>query len=121
MSDKFILQGIEIFGYHGDLPEERKLGQKFLVEIELNLDLAVAGRSDNLADTVNYVKILELTEKIVGGEAKNLIEAVAEELAEKILADFDKVESVKVILHKPNAPIKIKYADAAVEIFRRRG
>lgn len=104
-----------------DLPRGNFFLQKFLIDVELNLDLAVAGRSDELADAVNYVKILELTEKIVGGEAKNLIEAVAEELAEKILAEFAKVESVKVILHKPNAPIKIKYADAAVEIFRRRG
>ena len=121
MSDKFILSGIEIFGYHGDLPEERKLGQKFLVDLELNLDLSVAGKSDELSDTVDYPQILALTEKIVGGEPKNLIEAVAEELAEKILADFPIVEGVKVVLHKPNAPLKIKYLDAAVEIFRQRG
>ena len=121
MSDKFILTGIEIFGYHGDLPEERKLGQKFLVDLELNLDLSIAGKSDELSDTVDYPKILELTEKIVGGEPKNLIEAVAEELAEKILANFKIVESVKVVLHKPNAPLKIKYLDAAVSIFRQRG
>ena len=120
MRDKFILTGIEIFGHHGDLPEERKLGQKFLVDLEMNLDLSVAGKSDDLSDTVDYSKILELTEKIVGGEPKNLIEAVAEEIAKKILLDFPKVESVKVVSHKPNAPLKIKYLDAAVEIFRER-
>lgn len=121
MSDKFILTGIEIFGHHGDLPEEKKLGQKFLIDLELNLDLSVAGKSDALEDTVDYPKILALTEKIIGGESKNLIETVAEELAEKILADFPKVEGVKVVLHKPYAPLKIKYLDAAVEIFRSRG
>ena len=60
MSDKFILTGIEIFGYHGDLPEERKLGQKFLVDLELNLDLSIAGKSDELSDTVDYPQILAL-------------------------------------------------------------
>lgn len=121
MSDKFILTGIEIFGYHGDLPEEKKLGQKFVVDLELNLDLSKAGKSDQLSDTVDYPQILSVVEKIVGGEPKNLIEAVAEEIAEKILRYFDKVESLKVTLHKPFAPLKIKYSDAAVSIFRQRG
>ena len=120
MSDKFILTGIEIFGHHGDLPEERKLGQKFLVDLELNLDLSVAGKSDELSDTVDYPKVLEITEKIVAGKPKNLIETVAEEIAENILKNFPKVESVKVVLHKPHAPLKIKYSDAAVSIFRQR-
>ena len=120
MNDKLILTGIEIFGYHGDLPEERKLGQKFLIDLELNLDLSVAGKSDKLSDTADYTKILELTEKVVGGKPKNLIEAVAEELAEKILQNFPNVESLKIILHKPNAPLKIKYLDVAVSIFRQR-
>lgn len=120
MNDKFILTGIEIFGYHGDLPEERKLGQKFLVDLELNLDLSIAGKSDELADTVDYPQILKTVEKIVGGEPKKLIEAVAEEIAEDILKNFPKVESVKVTLHKPNAPLKIKYLDAAVSIQRQR-
>ena len=121
MQDKFILTGIEIFGHHGDLPEEKKLGQKFVVDLELNLDLSVAGKSDQLSDTVDYPAVLAVVEKIVGGEPKNLIEAVAEEIAEKILRDFDKVESLQVTLHKPFAPLKIKYADAAVSIFRKRG
>lgn len=121
MSDKIILTGIEIFGYHGDLPEERKLGQKFFVDLELNLDLSKAGNSDELSDTVDYPKILEEVEKIVGGEPKNLIETVAENIAKKILNDFDKVESLQVTLHKPFAPLKIKYSDVAVSIFRKRG
>lgn len=120
MNDKIILTGIEIFGYHGDLPEERKLGQKFLIDLELNLDLSKAGKSDELADTVDYPKILSEVEKIVGGESKNLIETVAEEIAENILKNFDKVQSLKVTLHKPFAPLKIKYSDFAVEIFRSR-
>jgi len=120
MNDKFILNGIEVFGYHGDLPEERKLGQKFLVDLELNLDLSKAGISDELSDTVDYPKILAEVEKIVGGKPKNLIETVAETIAKKILQDFELIESLQVTVHKPFAPLKIKYSDAAVSIFRKR-
>ena len=94
MSDKIILTGIEIFGRHGCSIEEQTLGQKFYVDVELNLDLSKAGRSDNFDDTVDYVKILELVEKIVGGTPRRLIETVAEEIAEKILADFEIIEGV---------------------------
>ena len=120
MSDKIILTGIEIFGRHGCSIEEQTLGQKFYVDVELNLDLSKAGRSDNFDDTVDYVKILELVEKIVGGTPRRLIETVAEEIAEKILADFEIIEGVTVTLHKPNAPLKFTYVDAAVKIYRAR-
>lgn len=120
MNDKMILTGIEVFGYHGCSVEEQTLGQKFYVDIELNLDLSKAGRSDDYADTVDYVEILSCVEEIVGGPARRLIEKVAEDIAEKILSDFDKVESVTVTLHKPNAPLKFTYVDAAVKIFRKR-
>ena len=120
MKDKIILTGIEIYGYHGCSVEEQKLGQKFYVDVALNLDLSKVGISDDYADTVDYVKILELAEKIVGGTPRRLIETVAEELATKILADFEIVEGVTITLHKPNAPLTMTYADAAVKIFRAR-
>ena len=120
MSDKIILTAIEVFGRHGCSVEEQKLGQKFYVDVELNLDLSKAGQSDDYADTVDYVKILECVEEIVGGTPRRLIETVAEEIAAKILNDFEIVDAVKIILHKPNAPLKFTYADAAVEIFRKR-
>ena len=120
MSDKIILRGIEIFGRHGCSIEEQKLGQNFIVDLELNLDLKKSGKSDELSDTVDYSKILFEVEKIVGGTPKKLIETVAEEIAENILKNFEKIESVKVSLHKPFAPLPIKYIDATVEIFRKR-
>lgn len=120
MSDKMILTGIEVFGYHGCSVEEQKLGQKFYVDVELNLNLSKAGLSDDYADTVDYVKILQCIQDIVGGTPRRLIESVAEELAQKILADFVQIDGVKITLHKPNAPLKFTYSDAAVEIYRTR-
>ena len=120
MSDKIILTGIEIFGHHGCTDAEQKLGQKFYVDLELNLDLSKAGRSDSYDDTVDYSQVILLVEKIVGGTARNLIETVAVELAEKILAEFERVDSLTLTLHKPHAPLPMTYADAAVKIFRER-
>lgn len=120
MNDKIILTGIEIFGHHGCGEEERRRGQIFKVDLELSLDLSEAGKSDDLQQTVDYAAILFDVEKIVGGSPRNLIETVAEELAEKILLSYQKVISVKIVLHKPDAPLPIKYFDAAVEIFRER-
>ena len=120
MSDKIILTGIEIFGHHGCTDAEQKLGQKFYVDLELNLNLATAGKSDDLNDSIDYVKIIELVKKIVGGTPRRLIETVAENLAEEILKNFNRVESLTLTLHKPNAPLPMTYADAAVKIFRAR-
>jgi len=120
VSDKMILTGIEVFGYHGCTIEEQKLGQKFLVDVELDLDLSKSGKSDELSDTVDYSKVIAQVEKIVGGKPRILIETVAEEIAEKILADFELVEGVTITLHKPNAPLNFKYVDAAIKIYRKR-
>ena len=120
MSDKIILTGIEIFGRHGCTIEEQKLGQKFYVDLELNLDLSKAGKSDSYEDTVDYAQVISLVEKIVSGTPRRLIETVAEELATKILSEFEKIDSLTLTLHKPNAPLPMTYKDAAVKIFRTR-
>lgn len=120
MSDKIILTGIEIFGHHGCTIEEQKLGQKFYVDLELNLDLSKAGHSDDYADTVDYSQVIKLVEEIVSGTPRRLIETVAEELAAKILAEFERVESLTLTLHKPHAPLPMTYSDAAVKIYRAR-
>ena len=119
-SDKIILTAIEVFGHHGCTIEEQKLGQKFYVDLELNLDLSKSGFSDDYADTVDYSQVIKLVEEIVGGKPRRLIEAVAEDLASQILKEFERVESVKVTLHKPHAPLPMTYADAAVTIYRER-
>ena len=118
MNDKIIISGIEIYGHHGCTIEEQTRGQIIKVDLEIFLDLAVAGKTDNLAVTVDYSKILFDVEKIVAGKSRKLIETVAEEIAEKVLS-YEKVEAVKVILHKPFANLPINYSDVAVEIFRK--
>ena len=120
MSDKMILKGIEVYGHHGCTIEERRLGQKFIVDVELDFDFGDAALYDDIENTVDYVKVLEIVEEVVGGEKTyNLIETLAEEIADKIQVEIDTVlDGVKVTIHKPHSPIRFKVQDVAVEIYR---
>lgn len=118
--DKIILTGISVFGRHGCMPEEREHGQIFKVDVELNLDLSKSGKSDDVSQTVDYAQVLFIVENIVAGTPRTLIETVAEEIAATLLRKFALIENLRVVVHKPDAPLPIKYADVAVDIFRSR-
>ena len=116
MSDQILLTGMKFFGHHGCSAEERALGQIVIVDVELNLDLSKAGKSDELNDTVDYVAVFDEI-KIIAEGSYALIETVAENIADKILSRFTLVETVKVTLRKA-APVEIGDFDAAVSITR---
>ncbi|MCY4367518.1 MAG: dihydroneopterin aldolase [Chloroflexi bacterium] len=119
-SDQIILQGMRFYGYHGVNPEEKILGQTYIVDLEAKLDLTRPGNSDDLEDTVSYSHIYRSTKAIVEGESRNLLEALAQSIADRTLADFP-VEAVSVTVKKPNPPIKGSFIEhAAVRIYRRR-
>ncbi len=120
MMDKIRLHRMQFYGYHGVLPEEKKLGQRFFVELELFLDLQRAGKSDALDESIDYSKVYELVQDIVEGEPKNLIEAVAESIAEKLLQSFHPLEACRVIVIKPDPPINGHYDSVSVEMYREK-
>ncbi len=118
-SDRIVLTGLTFYGYHGVNPEERVLGQRFVVDVALDLDLRPAGESDDLAKTVSYARIYRLVREVVEGPPRNLLEAVAEEIARGVLGEPG-ARGVHVRVAKPWAPIKGSTAGtAAVEIHRR--
>ena len=117
--DRLQLAGIEVFAHHGVLPEEKQIGQRFLLDLDLELDLRSAGTTDDLADTVDYGGLAERVHELVAGHRWNLIEKVAEETAALVLS-LPAVKAVKVTVHKPNAPIAVDFADVSVTIDRRR-
>lgn len=120
-SDQIILQGMRFYGYHGVNPEEKSQGQTYIVDLEAELDLTRPGHSDNLDDTVSYTHIYRATKAIVEGRSHNLLESLAQTIADRALADFP-LESVTVTVKKPNPPIKDSFIEhAAVRIHRRRG
>jgi 7,8-dihydroneopterin aldolase/epimerase/oxygenase len=117
--DRIILTGLEVFGHHGALPHERELGQRFVVDLALDLDLAPAARSDALADTVDYGRLAARVAEVVGGDPHDLIETVAGRVADVCLRD-DRVAAVEVTIRKPNAPLPVVAREVAVTLRRMR-
>ena len=112
-TDEILLEGMRFYAFHGVNPEERALGQRFTVDVALAVDLRRAGHSDDLADTVSYSAVYKLVRRIVEGEPRDLIEAVAESIAVEILAGFPPVQRVIVTVRKPEVPMKGSMLDAA--------
>jgi dihydroneopterin aldolase len=105
MTDRIRLNDMVFYGYHGVLPEERALGQRFVVDVEMRLDLQPAGLSDDLTQTVNYAEVYSTARDVVTGPPCQLIETVAQRIADRVLADHTAVEAVVVRIRKPEVPI----------------
>ncbi|XP_010557982.1 PREDICTED: dihydroneopterin aldolase 2 [Tarenaya hassleriana] len=119
--DKLILRGLKFYGYHGAIPEERTLGQMFMLDIDAWTSLRKAGESDSLTDTISYVDIYSIAKEVVEGTPKNLLEAVAELIATKTLKAFPPITAVRVKLWKPNVALVQGHIDfLGVEIVRYR-
>ncbi|MDN5344767.1 MAG: 7,8-dihydroneopterin aldolase/epimerase/oxygenase [Clostridia bacterium] len=117
--DKIILDGMEFYAFHGCYPAEQELGQPFVVDIELFLDLAPAGCSDALEASIDYSQVYHLVQEITTGRPFKLLEALAEAIAAGILAAFP-VAEVMVRVKKPRAPLPGRFNYVAVEIRRSR-
>jgi dihydroneopterin aldolase len=119
--DRIILEGMVFHGRHGVLPAERELGQPFVVDVELGLDLGPAGLSDDLAKTVDYGEVHRLAKQVVEGGPADLTETVAERIANATLEEHPLVEVVRVKVKKPNVRLgDTVLAGSAVQIVRRR-
>jgi dihydroneopterin aldolase len=118
--DRIILEGMQFYGFHGANPEERALGQAYVVDLAVELDLNEPGASDRLEDTVSYTRLYRAVRGVLEGESKNLLEATAQAIARLVLAEFP-VDAVHVCLKKPRPPIRGSVIDnASVEIYRVR-
>jgi dihydroneopterin aldolase len=113
------LEGMVFYGLHGVDPAEKTLGQRFTVDVALQRNLRKPGRSDDLHDTVNYAHVYRIAKQVMEGPSKNLIEALAEEIARRIAESCNGVETIRVRVRKPEVPIKGSVlAAATVEIER---
>lgn len=116
--DKLIINGVELFGYHGVNEEEKRLGQKFIIDVVLTLDLREAAHTDNLEKTINYAKLCDEIEEEFTRVTYDLIEKAAHELAHFILLRYHQVLSVTLTLKKPWAPVKRVLNYPAIEVTR---
>lgn len=118
--DKILITGISAKGFHGVLPEERSVGQVFVVDCEVHLPLSAASKSDELSKTINYAELSLLIREIIEGPPFNLIEALAGKIADVIIKRYRKAQKVIVTVHKPQAPIPVDFLDVAVVVERKR-
>lgn len=118
--DKIFVNQMEFYGYHGVFPEETRLGQRFVVDLMVLVDLRKAGETDELEHSVNYGELYQVCKEVVEGKPYKLVESVAEKIAETVLKQFTLVTEVTIKVIKPDPPIPGHYRSVAVEITRRR-
>lgn len=115
--DKLILAGMQFYGRHGVFAEEKAMGQKFVIDVELCLSLKKAGSTDDISLTPNYADIYAIVRNITTQRSFNLIETLAENIAQEILNNY-RVDEVKVRVRKPHAPISGIFDYMGCEIVR---
>lgn len=119
MNDRIEIKGIEVYAKHGVLEHEREKAQVFRVDVSVHTDLAIAGDSDDLADTLDYSELALEVREVVGAESHKLIETIAARVAESVLS-HPQVSRAVVTVHKPQAPIDLAFDDVSVTIDRHR-
>jgi len=117
--DKMYIRNLKIFANHGVMPEEKRLGQLFVLSMELDLDLKKAGRSREISDTVHYGELCEAVSREFVRETYDLIETAALNIAEFILREYPLIRGVKVFLQKPWAPVKMQLDTIEIMVERR--
>ena len=118
--DKIRIEHLEVYAYHGVYEAEKEEGQRFLLSAELFLDVEKAAGADDLAQTVSYADAALFMEKRVKEGCFDLIESVAEDLAEGLLLQFPSLTAVTVTVNKPEAPIPVKFQSVGVTVSRKR-
>jgi dihydroneopterin aldolase len=119
--DTIFVTGLLIHARHGVMAHESKVGQRFVIDLELSLDLTDAVQSDKLADSVSYSAIVDTAMRVFTTRNYKLIEAAGGAVADAILKNFPKANAIKVTVRKPHAPIAAIFGDAGVIIVRSRG
>jgi dihydroneopterin aldolase len=117
--DRVTLRGLRVRGHHGVFEHERRDGQDFVVDLALGLDTRPAAAGDDLTRTVHYGVLAEQVAAVVAGEPVDLIETLAQRIADTCLG-HEVVDEVEVTVHKPDAPITVPFDDVTVTITRRR-
>ena len=120
MSDQVFVSGLVIHAHHGVMEHEAKVGQRFVLDLELSLDLAGAARSDKLIDTVSYAAIVDTASRAFTAHSYKLVETAAGAVADALLDAFTRVSSVRVTVRKPHAPIAAIFVDVGVTLTRHR-
>nr|WP_317412445.1 dihydroneopterin aldolase [uncultured Solibaculum sp.] len=118
--DRIRITGLRVFAYHGVLDREQEEGQPFVLDLILGVNLKRPGYTDRVEDTINYAEACQAVQEAMTGCKYRLIERAAQEVASRLLKQYESLEEITVILKKPRAPIPADFDTVAVEITRRR-
>lgn len=117
--DVIRIRGLHVRGFHGVHEHERREGQDFLIDAEVWLDARPAAASDDIADTVHYGHLMRALADVAEGEPVDLLETLAERLAAAVFA-FPGPRAARITVHKPQAPVPLRFEDVAVSVLRFR-
>ncbi|MDO8878534.1 MAG: dihydroneopterin aldolase [Pseudolabrys sp.] len=120
MNDRIFIKGLSLHAYHGVMAHEAKVGQTFTIDLDLDIDLTDAARSDRVKDTVSYDQVATCASDAFCAQRFRLIEAAAGGVANAVLATFPRVRAIAVTIHKPHAPIAATFSDVGVTVVRTR-
>lgn len=118
--DKILIRDLKIFAYHGVNPEEKRDGQNFIFDIDLSVNMTKACFSDDILDTVSYARVIKTVRRVATERKYDLLERLAQAVADAILEEYPDVFSVDITLKKPEAPIKADFGWVGVQISRER-
>ena len=118
--DKILIRNLKIYAYHGVLDEEKANGQYFIFDVDAFVDISVPCKTDKVEDTVNYALMVERITEIFTSQKDDLIERAAQRVADGLLAEFERISALRILLKKPNAPIDADFDWVGVEIIRKR-
>jgi dihydroneopterin aldolase len=120
MSGAIFVNGLVLHAYHGVMPHEAKVGQPFVLDLMLDIDLTEASRTDTLKHTVSYEQLVKTASDAFSARRYRLVEAAAGAIADAVLDHYPLVSSVRVTVRKPHAPIAATFDDVGVIITRAR-
>jgi 7,8-dihydroneopterin aldolase/epimerase/oxygenase len=120
VSDSVFINGLVLHAYHGVMPHEGKVGQPFILDLLLDIDLANAAKSDKLADTVSYDAVVGVVGRTFTGKRYRLVEAAAGAVADAVLENFPPIQSLRITVRKPHAPVAAVFTDVGVTLVRAR-
>lgn len=113
---RIIISGLKLFAYHGVNPEEKENGQFFVVDLTAEMNMDKPCLTDNLNDTVSYAAVIKTVRRVMCAGSDDLLERAAYRVAEAVLLEHEKLQSVEVTLKKPDAPISAEFDYVAVNI-----
>lgn len=118
--DKIIIEDLEVYAYHGVAEEEKKLGQLFIVSLQISTDMELAARNCDLSLSVNYAEVCHTVQAVLLSEKYDLIETAAIKIIDAVFSRFQNAAAIRILLKKPWAPMGHHLKYAAVELERTR-